>query len=116
MKLLLPGNSLDGISTFKNLRIASSEAETIHLDTEFQRKTTYADRCQTQIQGALGAQAKAKIILEESNDALQQVISDLENKREVYAEEKANRDEENAILDEVITQFKNQVSSWSGRF
>jgi hypothetical protein len=28
-------------------------------------------------------------------------------KREVYASEKAKRDEENAILDEVITMFKN---------
>jgi len=30
----------------------------------------------------------------------------LETKREIYAEEKAKRDEENAILDEVITMFK----------
>jgi hypothetical protein len=55
-------------------------------------------------------------VLQESEDALQQAISDLENKREVYAEDKAKRDEENAILDEVITQFKSQVASWSGRF
>jgi hypothetical protein len=31
----------------------------------------------------------------------------LNNKRETYAAEKAKRDEENAILDEVITMFKN---------
>jgi len=96
--------------------ISSSEAEIAQLEEEHQRKAVYADRCQTQIQGALGAQAKAVVVLQESEDALQQAISDLENKREVYAEEKAKRDEENAILDEVITSFKNQVSSWSGRF
>lgn len=97
-------------------RISSSEAEIAQLEEEHQRKSVYADRCQTQIQGALGAQAKAVVVLQESQDALAQTISDLENKREVYAEEKAKRDEENAILDEVITSFKNQVASWSGRF
>jgi hypothetical protein len=54
-------------------------------------------------------------VLQESRDALNQAISDLENKREVYAEAKAKRDQENALLDEVISQFKNQVSGWSGR-
>jgi hypothetical protein len=53
--------------------------------------------------------------LKESQNALDQAIADLEVKREAYAHEKAKRDEENAILDEVITMFKNQVASWSGR-
>jgi len=56
------------------------------------------------------------IIVQESTDALNQVISDLEIKREIYAEDKAQRDEQNAILEEVVTFFKNQVSNWSGRF
>jgi uncharacterized protein YgbK (DUF1537 family) len=96
--------------------LSASESESRQLEEEFQRKTVYADRCQTQIQGALGAVAKSIIIVQESQNALQQAISDLEHKREVYAEDKAKRDEQNAILDEVVTQFKNQVASWSGRF
>lgn len=42
-------------------------------------------------------------------------MADLEEKRSAYAEAKAKRDEENAILEEVITMFKKQVASWSGR-
>jgi septal ring factor EnvC (AmiA/AmiB activator) len=85
------------------------------LATEHERKTVYADRCATQIQAALAQQAKSSMILKESQNALDQAIADLEAKRAVYNEEKAKRNEENAILDEVITMFKNQVASWSGR-
>ena len=42
-------------------------------------------------------------------------MSELEGKRAEYEEAKAKRDEENAILDEVITMFKKQVASLSGR-
>jgi hypothetical protein len=96
--------------------LSSSEAEIAQLQEEFTRKELYADRTATQIQAALAQQAKSLIIVQESTDALNQAISDLENKREVYAQDKAQRDEQNAILDEVKTQFKNQVASWSGRF
>jgi hypothetical protein len=95
--------------------LASSQAELSFLATEHERKTVYADRCATQIQAALAQQAKSSMILKESQNALDQAIADLEAKRAVYNEEKAKRNEENAILDEVITMFKNQVASWSGR-
>lgn len=95
--------------------MGSSKAEVEQLRSEHTRKSLYADRTATQIQAAIAQQAKVRVVLQESQDALAQAISDLENKREVYADAKAKRDEENALLDEVIAQFKNQVSGWSGR-
>lgn len=85
------------------------------MKVEHDRKVLYADRSANQIQAAIAQQAKVNVVLQESRDALAQAISDLENKREVYAEAKAKRDQENALLDEVIAQFKGQVASWSGR-
>ncbi|KAM3134649.1 hypothetical protein pb186bvf_013291 [Paramecium bursaria] len=95
--------------------VSLSEAEVDTLKVEYERKQVFADRTATQISAALAQQAKSKIILQESEDALAQAQADVEAKRESYAEEKAKRDEENAILAEVITIFKKQVASWSGR-
>ncbi|CAK75450.1 unnamed protein product (macronuclear) [Paramecium tetraurelia] len=83
--------------------------------SNMKEKQVFADRTATQIQAALAQQAKSKIILQESQDALDQAQADLESKRADYAEAKAKRQEENAILDEVIIMFKKQVASWSGR-
>ncbi|CAD8101569.1 unnamed protein product [Paramecium sonneborni] len=95
--------------------VSLSEAEIASLEVEYERKQVFADRTATQIQAALAQQAKSKIILQESQDALDQAQADLEAKRADYAEAKAKRLEENAILDEVIIMFKKQVASWSGR-
>ncbi|CAD8165295.1 unnamed protein product [Paramecium octaurelia] len=95
--------------------VSLSEAEVSNLKVEYERKQVYADRLATQIQAALAQQAKSKIILQESQDALDQAQSDLESKRADYAEAKAKRDEENAIIEQVIIIFKKQVASWSGR-
>ncbi|CAD8180760.1 unnamed protein product [Paramecium octaurelia] len=95
--------------------VSLSEAEITSLEVEYERKQVFADRTATQIQAALAQQAKSKIILQESQDALDQAQSDLESKRADYEEAKAKRNEENAILDEVIIMFKKQVASWSGR-
>ncbi|CAK65792.1 unnamed protein product (macronuclear) [Paramecium tetraurelia] len=95
--------------------VSLSEAEISSLEVEYERKQVFADRTATQIQAALAQQAKSKIILQESQDALDQAQADLESKRADYAEAKAKRLEENAILDEVIIMFKKQVASWSGR-
>ncbi|CAD8090430.1 unnamed protein product [Paramecium primaurelia] len=95
--------------------VSLSEAEIASLEVEYERKQVFADRTATQIQAALAQQAKSKIILQESQDALDQAQSDLEAKRADYEEAKAKRQEENAILDEVIIMFKKQVASWSGR-
>ncbi|CAD8151281.1 unnamed protein product [Paramecium octaurelia] len=90
-------------------------AEITSLEVEYERKQVFADRTATQVQDALAQQAKSKIILQESQDALDQAQADLESKRADYEEAKAKRNEENAILDEVIIMFKKQVASWSGR-
>ncbi|CAK73707.1 unnamed protein product (macronuclear) [Paramecium tetraurelia] len=95
--------------------VSLSEAEVSNLKVEYERKQVYADRLATQIQAALAQQAKSKIILQESQDALDQAQADLESKRADYAEAKAKRDEENAIIEQVIIIFKKQVASWSGR-
>ncbi|CAD8059095.1 unnamed protein product [Paramecium primaurelia] len=95
--------------------VSLSEAEIATLKVEYERKQVYADRLATQIQAALAQQAKSKIILQESQDALDQAQADLEAKRADYAEAKAKRDEENAIIEQVIIIFKKQVASWSGR-
>ncbi|CAK89878.1 unnamed protein product (macronuclear) [Paramecium tetraurelia] len=95
--------------------VSLSEAEIASLEVEYERKQVFADRTATQIQAALAQQAKSKIILQESQDALDQAQADLESKRADYEEAKAKRNEENAILDEVIIMFKKQVASWSGR-
>ncbi|CAK93117.1 unnamed protein product (macronuclear) [Paramecium tetraurelia] len=95
--------------------VSLSEAEIANLKVEYERKQVYADRLATQIQAALAQQAKSKIILQESQDALDQAQADLESKRADYAQAKAKRDEENAIIEQVIIIFKKQVASWSGR-
>ncbi|CAD8064614.1 unnamed protein product [Paramecium primaurelia] len=95
--------------------VSLSEAEVTTLKVEYERKQVYADRLAAQIQAALAQQAKSKIILQESQDALDQAQADLESKRADYAEAKAKRDEENAIIEQVIIIFKKQVASWSGR-
>ncbi|CAD8109040.1 unnamed protein product [Paramecium sonneborni] len=95
--------------------VSLSEAEIASLEVEYERKQVFADRTATQIQASFAQQAKSKIILQESQDALDQAQADLEAKRADYAEAKAKRLEENAILDEVIIMFKKQVASWSGR-
>jgi hypothetical protein len=48
-------------------------------------------------------------MLTESQAALDQAIADLKEKRDFWQEEFDRRNEENAILDEVIQIFKQQV-------
>ncbi|CAD8103399.1 unnamed protein product [Paramecium sonneborni] len=60
--------------------VSLSEAEVQNLKVEYERKQMYADRLITQIQAALAQQAKSKIILLESQEALDQAQANLESK------------------------------------
>ncbi|CAD8170898.1 unnamed protein product [Paramecium octaurelia] len=95
--------------------ISFSEAEVANLMVEYEKSKFMLTVLATQIQAALAKQAKSKLILQESQDALDEALADSESKRADYAEAKAKIDEDNAILKQVIIIFKNQVETWPGR-
>jgi len=82
----------------------------IHLDNEQAAKITYMDKMLIAIIAAKAHEDQAWEIYFESAATLNNAIDDLNVKREFWAAEKARRDEENAILDEIIQIFIDRVS------
>ena len=68
------------------------------------------DKLLISIVAAKAHEDKAWEIYFESAATLNDGIADLEAKREFWADEKARRDEENKILDEIIQMFIDRVS------
>lgn len=91
--------------------IQDTNAELTHLEEEQQIKTTYIDRLLVAIVGAKAREDEAWEIYFESAATLNDAIADREAKRAWYAQEKARRDEENSVLDEVIRIFIERVQS-----
>ncbi|CAD8143444.1 unnamed protein product [Paramecium pentaurelia] len=89
--------------------LADSESEVAHLNDEIQRKTQLQDKLVVQEQAALAVQAKANSVLKDSQNAINAATATLQELREVYETELNRRNEENAIIDEVIHIFKQQV-------
>jgi len=89
--------------------IQDTNAELVHLDEEQATKTTYIDRLLVAIVGAKAREEEAWEIYFESAATLNDANADREAKRAWYAQEKARREEENAVLDEVIRIFIERV-------
>ncbi|CAD8134398.1 unnamed protein product [Paramecium pentaurelia] len=89
--------------------LADSESEVAHLNDEIQRKTQLQDKLVVQEQAALAVQAKANSVLKDSQNAINAATATLQELRELYETELNRRNEENAIIDEVIHIFKQQV-------
>ncbi|CAD8046280.1 unnamed protein product [Paramecium primaurelia] len=89
--------------------LADTESEVAHLNDEIQRKTQLQDKLVVQEQAALAVQAKTNSVLKDSQNAINAATATLQELREVYETELNRRNEENAIIDEVIHIFKQQV-------
>ncbi|CAK72217.1 unnamed protein product (macronuclear) [Paramecium tetraurelia] len=89
--------------------LADTESEVAHLNDEIQRKTQLQDKLVVQEQAALAVQAKANSVLKDSQNAINAATASLYELRDLYETELNRRDEENAIIDEVIHIFKQQV-------
>ncbi|CAD8157635.1 unnamed protein product [Paramecium pentaurelia] len=89
--------------------LADTESEVVHLNDEIQRKTQLQDKLVVQEQAALAVQAKANSVLKDSQNAINAATASLQELRELYETELNRRNEENAIIDEVIHIFKQQV-------
>ncbi|CAD8051016.1 unnamed protein product [Paramecium sonneborni] len=89
--------------------LADTESEVAHLNDEIQRKTQLQDKLVVQEQAALAVQAKANSVLKDSQNAINAATASLQELRELYETELNRRNEENAIIDEVIHIFKQQV-------
>jgi DNA invertase Pin-like site-specific DNA recombinase len=90
--------------------LQGTEQELVVLDEDQATKTTYMDRLLVAIIGAKAREDEAWEIYFESAATLNDALADREAKRAWYAQEKARRDEENAVLDEVIRIFIERVS------
>jgi hypothetical protein len=94
--------------------LQDSEAELIHLDDEEERKTVYLDKIKIAVQAARAQENKAWEIYFQSATAYNNAVKECIRKGEVYVEEKHQREDETALLDEVIKTFKESVLNISG--
>lgn len=91
----------------------SVEAENATLNSELERKKKYQAKLKIDLDVANNYVEKAQKDYDQSLDALEDAFSDLNAKREYYSTETTRRDEENAILDDVIKIFQDKVAGIS---
>lgn len=94
--------------------ISDADAEKENLTEEIAKKNTYIDKLTLAHNAALAQQAKANSIVTESRAAVDQAIADLQEKRDFWQQEFNRRNEENAVIDEIIHIFKQQVKDMAG--
>ena len=92
-------------ASFKS-KIAS---ETNLLKQEFDAKTVYLGKLKIDEEVALTVLNKAEETMKKSEALLSSNIEEYNNKKNFYMAEKARRDEENDIIDEVIAVYKDKV-------
>lgn len=111
LKAALAGLEQNEIAGYYQLAdwLSDSESERAHLQDEIQRKTALQEKLVVQEQAALAIQAKANSVLKDSMTAINAATATLQEKRELYWAELNRRNEENAVIDEVIHIFKQQV-------
>ncbi|KAM3136884.1 hypothetical protein pb186bvf_010969 [Paramecium bursaria] len=95
--------------------LGDSDSEKLHLQDEIARKTSLLDKLVVQEQAALAVQAKALSVLKDSQNAINAAVADLQEKRDFWLAEFNRRNEENAVIDEVIHIFKQQVLDMAGK-
>ena len=88
----------------------SVEAENLTLNAELERKNKYQSKLQIDLDVAKSYEEKSLKDYEQSVDAYNDAVEDLDAKREYYLAETTRRDEENSILDEVISVFESKVA------
>jgi len=94
--------------------LQATNEELEQLENEQGVKTNYIDRLLVAIVGAKAREDQAWEIYFESAATLNDALAAREEKRSWYAQEKARRDEENLILDDVIRIFIERVTSIDG--
>jgi hypothetical protein len=95
--------------------LSDAEAEKVNLHQEIQKKTSQQDKLWLAHLAALAQLAKAQAVLTESQAAIDQAIADLQEKRDFWQQEFDRRNEENAIIDEIIHIFKTQVKNMASK-
>ena len=84
-------------------------AETNLLNQEFNTKTIYLGKLKIDEEVAFSILNKAEETLKKSESLLNSNIEEYNNKKNFYLAEKARRQEENDIIDEVIAVYKEKV-------
>lgn len=84
-------------------------AETNLLKQEFDSKTIYLGKLKIDEEVALSVLNKAEETMEKSESLLSSNIEEYNNKKNFYIAEKMRRQEENEIIDEVISVYKDKV-------
>ena len=88
----------------------SVEQENVTLNTELERKTKYQNKLQIDLDVAKSYEEKSQKDYDQSIDALNDAIEDLNAKREYYITETNRRNDENSVLDDVIIIFSDKVA------
>jgi len=84
-------------------------AETVLLNEEFATKTVYLGKLKIDEEVALSLLNKAEETMEKSESLLSSNIEEYNNKKNFYMAEKARRNEENEIIDEIIAVYQEKV-------
>ena len=88
----------------------SVEAENVTLNAELERKNKYQNKLQIDLDVAKSYEEKSQKDADQGIDALNDANEDLDAKREYYLAETTRRNEENNVLDEVISVFESKVA------
>ena len=88
----------------------SVEQENVTLNTELERKTKYQNKLQIDLDVAKSYEEKSQKAYDQRIDALNDAVDDLNAKREYYITETNRRNDENAVLDDVIIIFSDKVA------
>lgn len=91
--------------------LQDSEEELNHLASEEEKKETYLEKLNISLQAAKAQEAKAWEIFHQSAQAYNNAIEECIRKGEAYIADKHQREDENALIFEVIKLFKEQVSN-----
>lgn len=89
---------------------ASVEAENRTHNAELERKNSYVSKLNVDLDVAKTFEQLSQKEWDQSVKALQDAVNDLEAKRAYYLAETNRRNEENAILDEVLEIFRSKVA------
>merc|ERR1711939_164092 len=95
--------------------LQDTEAELIFLDEEQEANTISIDKLVIAVVGAKSHEERLWEIYFDSAATLNDALAAREVRRDAYMAEKARRDEENIVLDEIIAMFIEQVSVLDGR-
>jgi hypothetical protein len=91
--------------------LQDSEDELEHLASEEEKKEAYLEKLNISLQAAKAHEAKAWEIFHQSAQAYTNAIEECIRKGEAYLAAKHQREDENALIFEVIKMFKEQVAN-----